>query len=185
MRILVITVALFTSLNCFAWAWDPCEPVGQKNHCDEGCSSREIKFFTSTLETSTKTESANSSNIKNSEPFFMAITGRVCSVNGKCERYSGDSGNFTVNLTDGKGRLEFTYEIEGVKVTNTVSLSYRSEEIELYIELENDSTSLSKSSSSILVPSIEKFYWSNTSGVGFKIGDVTVYPEVVVGPAVL
>ena len=122
---------------------------------------------------------------ENSDPFFLTITGRVCDQNGQCSRYNGDSGNFVIVLNDNTGTMEMVYEIEGVTVTNRVHLDVRTDETEVYIEIENGNDPLSNVGSSTLVPSLSELYWSSLFGAPFQSGDLTIYPGLVIGPAAL
>ncbi len=128
-----------------------------------------------------------------SPPFFMAVTGRVCDANAKCERFLGDSGNYQVDLTtlengDTTGALEVSYEIEGVRVTHTVHLSsyLNSGKVdrEIFIEIKNSKNKLSAMNVTLKVDSFEQIPWLSPSGAAFTSKRKTIYPEIVIGPLV-
>ncbi|MCB0412485.1 MAG: hypothetical protein KDD22_08165 [Bdellovibrionales bacterium] len=128
-----------------------------------------------------------------SEPFFLAITGRVCDEAGKCLRYHGDSGNFQIDLNDGdskgkNGDMTISYEIEGVTVTNSFNLSVRdfngSPQTELYIEIKNSTDVSSATGLSVITRSLTELNYFSQNGVAFEANGYKIIPELIVSPAV-
>lgn len=127
-----------------------------------------------------------------SDPFFIAITGKVCEQNGQCQRYNGESGNYQVELqktADGlSGAITITYEIEGITVNNLIQVSkykfHGKLQTEMYIELKNSMSDLSKIGISVLVDSLLQLNWMSPTGVTFQANGKKIIPELVIGPVV-
>jgi hypothetical protein len=126
-----------------------------------------------------------------SAPFFIAVTGRVCDSQNKCQRYNGDRGNVQVELHNASGgssgTFEISYEIEGVKVVNKISLStyeFNGElQTEVYVQISNSTSKLSTSGVSLKITSVEQMPWFSPDGSGFLANGKTVFPEIAIGPA--
>lgn len=125
-----------------------------------------------------------------SEPIFLQVTGRVCEQTGKCQRYNGDSGNFQVELSKNQnglsGEMTLSYEIEGVMITNSVFVSkYEFNgklQTEVYLEIKNSLSDLSKTGVSVVVNSLSQLNWLSPTGAVFEVNGKKVIPELVLGP---
>ena len=130
--------------------------------------------------------------VEKSDPFFLAVTGRVCDSAGKCQRYNGDSGNFQIDMTStgqkSTGEMKITCEIEGVTVTNSFNLNVRNfngePQTEIYIEIKNSVNNLSATGVSVVAKTLGDLNMISPSGAVFEANNYKITPELVVGPSV-
>jgi hypothetical protein len=136
--------------------------------------------------------SVSSAKSKLSDPFSLAIVGRVC-VKGNCENYSQF---FTVqaelNENPNKpgsytGEAEFSYQIEGIKLVSAVSVSelkfQGNQQINLFLRTTEEGASTDFGSSEVIVKKMSDLNSIAQYSTPLIRTDLRIEPIILIGPS--
>jgi hypothetical protein len=130
-------------------------------------------------------------NSKLSDPFSVGIVGRVC-IKDKCQNYSQVS-NAQAELNEEQnklgsytGEIKFTYEIEGVKLVSSISVSEfefnGNKQINLFMKTSEENSATDLGSSEIIVTKMSELNSVAQYSVPIVRDGLRIEPGIIVGP---